>query len=207
MFTTDTELLLQILDEPGERILHPARVIGQEGGVCTAQVEKEDLPLSDGQRLLVFFHKDDRDFMQQPARIHRVLVDEPGLVVQISAVGEPVSAETRQHYRASAVLSVLSADFGAEHDCPLLDVSCTGFAVTATETHEVGSLVDAALRFEGMEYRGRVCVQSVRALDKGRTRYGVYCVESQHSAGGMPKGLQQINMFLQRKHLRRLAGV
>ena len=206
MLTIDSDFFIRLSAESNERILHPAKVTSRENDIyMTARVEEAELPLAEDQDVLIYY-ENDREFMQQPAHILAVSADEPGLVIQISTTGDPVSAESRQYYRASAVMSGLTVEFGAERDCPLLDVSCTGFAVAAREEYEIGSLVDAVLRFEGKEYLGTVCVQSKRELTKGRTRYGLFCFDCQES-GDMPGGLHRMNVSLQRQQLSRLAGV
>ena len=205
MLTPDSNFFIRLPTESNERILHPAKVAALEDGIYTARVEDAGLPLTEGLDLLIYYEKD-RQLMQQPARVLAVSADEPGLVIQISTAGGPVSAKSRQHYRASAVMSGLTVEFGDESECPLLDVSCTGLAVAAREPHEIGSLVDAVLRFEGAEYRGTVCVQSKRELTRGRTRYGLFCLECRES-GGLRSGLHRMNLSLQQKQLRRLTGV
>ena len=205
MLTTDSTFFIRLPSDSNERILHPAKLAGQENGIYMARLGEADLPLAEGLDVLIYF-QNDREFMQQPARVLAISADEPGLVIQISTTGDSVSAERRQYYRASVVMLGLTIEFGAERDCLLLDVSCTGFAVAAREEHEIGSLVDTVLSLEGEEYRGTVCVQSKKELTKGRTRYGLFWLDCQES-GKMPSGLHRMNLSLQQEQLRRPAGV
>ncbi len=205
MLTTDSTFFIRLPADSNERILHPAKVAGQEDGIYTARVGDAGLPLTEGLDVLIYYEKD-RQLMQQPAHVLAISADEPGLVIQISTTGGPVSAESRQYYRAWAVMSELTVEFGEESECPLLDVSCTGFAVAAMEPHQIGGLVDAVLRFEGTEYRGAVCVQNKRELTKGRTRYGLLCFDSR-DFWELRRGLHRLNLSLQQEQLRRLAGV
>ena len=187
-----------------KRILHPATIVGTEDETHTAELEDTDLPVADGQDILIFYEKK-REFMQQPACIRRVTHD-PKLVIEFETTGEPVSAESRQYYRVSAVMTGLTASLGSENACPLLDVSRTGFSVVARQSYDLGSFVNAALRHENHQYRDRVCVQSIRELSRGRIRYGLHCVNKNRHAGGTPKGLHQISVSLEREQLRRVAG-
>jgi len=187
-----------------KRILHPATIVGTEDEIHTAELEEPDLPVADGQEVLIFYDFR-REFMQQPACIRRVTHD-PKLIIEFETTGEPVSAESRQHFRVSAVMTGLTATLGSENACPLLDVSRTGFSVVARQSYDLGSFVNAALRHENHQYRDRVCVQSIRDLSRGRIRYGLHCVDKNRHAGGTPKGLHQISVSLEREQLRRVAG-
>ena len=196
---------LQLPNESGHLVLHPAKVIGLEDHIYTADLEANDLIVAVGRDLLIF-HEQDREFMQQAAVIRKIPQDDLESVFGFETPGEPCSAENREHYRVSAINSGLTAGFGAERDCPLLDISCTGFSVSASMSYDIGSIVDAGLTHEGKEYSGKVLVQSIRELSKRRRRYGVHCVEIGSSASGMLKGLQEMSMSLQGEQLRRFAG-
>ncbi len=203
MLSMDGGFFVQI-PNGSKRILHPATIVGTEDETHTAELEENDLPIGDGQEVLIFYDFR-REFMQQPARIRRVTHD-PKLVIEFETTGEPVSAESRQYYRVSAVMTGLTATLGSENACPLLDVSRTGFSVVARQSYDLGSFVNAALRYENHQYRDRVCVQSIRDLSRGRIRYGLHCVGKNRHAGGTPRGLHQISVSLEREQLRRVAG-
>ncbi len=53
----------------------------------------------------------------------------------------------------------LTVELGDEPNCPLLDVSCSGFSVFARQNRDIGSVVDAVFSFESVEYGGQVCAQ------------------------------------------------
>ena len=203
MLTMDGGFFVQIPDK-SKRVLHPATMIGMADDVHTAELEENELPFGDGQEVLIFYDFR-REFMQQPARI-RGVTNDPKLVIEFETTGEPVSAESRQYYRVSAVMTGLTATLGSENACPLLDVSRTGFSVVARQSYDLGSFVNAALRHENHQYRDRACVQSIRELSRGRIRYGLHCLNKNRHAGGTPKGLHQISVSLEREQLRRVAG-
>ena len=198
-------LFLQIPDESKRRILHPAKVVRLADDVYTAELEAQDLDIVDGQDLFIFYEAR-RDFLQQSAHVLTISGGELKPIVELETTGEPVSAESRQFYRVSAVTAGLSAGFGDEQQCPLLDVSCTGFSVVSSLEHSIGNVLEAELSYQDQDYKGKVSIQSIRELSKGRIRYGVHCVESKAAAGNMPRGLQQMTLALQSEQLRRLAG-
>ncbi|GJM25136.1 MAG: hypothetical protein DHS20C16_15510 [Phycisphaerae bacterium] len=203
---------------PGEsssRILHPGEVRGFSDDVFTLEMKVSDLSIDSDRDALVYFEKN-RDFMQQPARIEAVELLEadeasdenegPKLLVEISVHGEPVSAESRQHYRVSTVIVGYEADVNEEVSCKVLDVSGTGLAVIASESYEIGNVLDVSIVEDGKTYSGRAGVQSVRELAKKQTRYGLYCVDETKGPDSLVAGLKRANMRLQREQLRRLAG-
>ncbi len=204
MLSMDGGFFVQI-PNGSKRILHPATIVGTEDETHTAELEETDLPVADGQDILIFYEKK-REFTQQAAHIQKVVDDETKLIIEFETTGEPVSAESRQYYRVSAVMTGLTATLGSENACPLLDVSRTGFSVVARQTYDLGSFVNAVLRYDNHQYRDRVCVQSIRDLSRGRIRYGLHCVNKNRHAGGTPKGLHQISVSLEREQLRRVAG-
>ncbi len=163
---------LQISDESKRRILHLAKVVCLEGNTYTAELEEQDLDIAENGHVFIYFEAR-RDFLQQAARILRILGDEPKPTIEFETIGEPASAENRQYYRVSTIAADLTAELGDEDYCPLLDVSCTGFSVISGREHAVGNIAEAMLIYQGEEYRGKVRVQSIRVLGKDRIRYGL----------------------------------
>lgn len=187
------------------RILHPAKLLSGEGGNYSAVIEEPDLTLEEDQDVLVFYEIA-KKFVKQAAKINAVSQSEgENPTIGFRPVGEPVSAESRQHYRVSTAAIDLTAGFGEEKGCKLLDVSSIGFSVMSTKKHHVGATLDAELSYDGERYSGRVCIQSVRNMDSTRMRYGLHCVDEKGSGGNLEKGLSQMTMAIQRKQLRRLA--
>ena len=206
MLTIDTTFYLQIPYNSKKRILHPAKIVGFTEDLYTAELEQDDLPITAKLETLVFYESN-RSFLQQAACITEVIEDGPKFMIEFKTTGEPMSAEGRQHYRVCAVMAELTAEFGKEKKCPLLDVSSTGFSVIAGETYEIGRIVDAVLRYDGKEHKGKVSIQSTRQLSEGRIRYGVSCVkDAKQPSANMAAGLQHMSVSLQREQLRRLAG-
>jgi len=196
---------LQVPDGHKQRVLHPAKAVGLVDDVYTAELEDPGVGIAEGQELFIYYEAG-RDFLQQAAQVLTVFSDELKPTFELKTTGEPASAESRQYFRVSTVTAGLTADFAGEGQCPLLDVSCTGFSVISSRQHAIGSIVEAALTYHGEEYTGKVSVQSARELSKGRIRYGMHCAESKTSAGNMPRGLQLMTLSLQSEQLRRLAG-
>ncbi len=206
-----TERIRQIPDESAERILHAAKVVDLRSNLLTAQFEDRNLDIAkfpgvvEGRDLFIFYEAR-RDFLQQAAYVRKILYGELKPTFELETTGEPSSVESRQHHRVSTVTAGLTAELGDEDYCPLLDVSRTGFSVISSRNYAIGSIVEATVTHQGEEYRGRVSVQSICALSKGRIRYGLLCVQNRESVGNMLRGLELMTTSLQSQQLRRLAG-
>jgi hypothetical protein len=203
MFNIGDGFFLQRSGPSQSQILHPATVTGTtddgyDGTTC------EGIELGVGDEIVVFY-KLDRSFVKQPARIEAMSEGEEQPTFRFNMLGEPVSAERRQSYRVSTVMTDLKVDFGDEKACPLLDVSAVGFSVMSSVDYGVGKSVRASISFDDERYTGEVFIQGMRELDKDRIRYGVYCLDEGHSGVALKAGLQRLSMYVQRKQLRRLA--
>lgn len=205
MLSVGSEVFLWIPDEFKERVLHPGRVIEVSDSIYTAEFDEMGITPEAGQEVFVYYELRQK-FMQQAARIDALMQASPKPLVGFQTTGEPVSAESREFHRVSTVMADLTASLGPEQHCQLMDVSVRGFAVVAKEKYQVGQTLPATLRFEGQEYIGKGCIQSVKELSKGRYRYGLHSVDDKKSSATLEKGQQTIAMAIQRQQLRRLAG-
>ncbi len=205
MLKLGMKMFLNFPNESKKLILHPGTI--KEAGECgyTADIEESNLAVEAGQDVFVYYELN-RKLVKQAARIEAAMKNAPALTIGFQVTGDVVSAECREWFRVSTVLNDLTADFGPESDCRLLDVSSVGFAVEATERYEIGNTLPATLHFEGEHFTGEVRVQSVRELDEGRFRYGLHALADKSSGGDLCKGQQQISAAVQREQLRRMAG-
>ncbi|MCL4197828.1 MAG: hypothetical protein KJZ69_10085 [Phycisphaerales bacterium] len=223
MLSKGAEVFVTCGRDADKRILHPATVLAVSGEVFSIQLSGGDLTVSAGATVLVFFDLN-RQFTKQSASV--VAVHDPrtgcgdGDASQLAApgaknggpvfgcrlVGQPISAESRESFRVCTVVANITGDLGIEKNCPLMDVSATGFAMIAKSSYKISDVVAAVLRHEGKEFRGRAVVQSVKELPGGRFRYGLHCMEERHGESSLRKGCQQISMACQRAQLRRLAA-
>ncbi len=205
-----TGCFMQLPGNSKQRVLHPVRVIGLVDETYTVEAQEDDLLVKPNMDVVLYFEQN-REFMQQPGRIEAVDDAAGGggsqSLISLKVTGTPVSAESRQDYRVSSVITGYRADVNAEKACQVLDVSRTGLSVVCTAGYTIGSLVDVSIVEDGNTHSGSACVQSVRDLGKGQTRYGLYCVDDRKSQGTLAEGLQQASMRLQRDQLRRLAGI
>jgi hypothetical protein len=199
------KMYLNFPNESKTRILHPgtARETGERG--YTAELEESDLAVAAGQDVFVYYEIS-RKLVKQAARIDAVMTNDPALTVGFQLTGDIVSAESREWYRVSTALVGLTADFGPERNCRLLDVSSVGFAVEATKQYDVGNTVPVTLHFEGEHFAGDARVQSIQELRGGQFRYGLHSLTYKSSGGDLRKGQQQISTAVERAQLRRLAG-
>lgn len=205
MLAPETKMFLNFPNESKKLILHPGTVkeAGERG--YTAELEESDLSVEAGQDVFVYYELK-RKFVKQAARIDAVMQTAPALTVGFQVTGETVSAESREWFRVSTAMADLTADFGSESNCRLLDVSSVGFAVESAARHEIGHTVPATLHFQGKHFTGKARIQSIRELDGGRFRYGVHSLEDKAFGSDLRKGQQQISAAVEREQLRRLAG-
>ena len=159
MLTAGQQVFLRLPHETRSRILHPARVLEAANGRLTVQFEELEVGAEPGAELVLHFERG-REFLQQAARVQAALAEgtEHGAApaatasIAIELLGTPASAESRSCFRVSTVLADIVATLGAEHGCPLQDVSSTGFAVVARTAFAVGNTVDVTLEFDENEY-------------------------------------------------------
>ena len=205
MLEPGMKMFLNFPNESKTLILHPGTTgeAGESG--YTVELEESDLAVEAGQDVFVYYELN-RKLVKQAARIDAAMNNAAALTIGFQITGDIVSAENREWYRVSTVLDDLTADFGPERTCPLLDVSSVGFAVEATERYEIGNTLAATLHFQGKHFAGKARVQSVRELGGGRIRYGLHSLTDRLSGGNLRKGQQLISAAVEREQLRRLAG-
>ena len=217
------EIFVHVPGEGAQRILHPGRRLAElsEGRSGVRVQMLKDLGVGEGTDVFLLFEQA-RTFLQQPARVcARAEAEsapdpipeatdagaaeaEPracGPVLDLETLGDPVSAESRQSYRVSALGADIEATFAGEAHCPVLDVSATGLALYAKETVALGSRQEIVLSFDGREIAGMIVVQSIRDMGN-KFRYGALCVD-----GALREELGGVNLAIQRQQLRRMSGV
>ncbi|MHC4696774.1 MAG: PilZ domain-containing protein [Planctomycetota bacterium] len=188
------------------RVLHPAKIVAINNHVYTAEFGKPEQIVEAEQDILLYYEAVYM-FVQQPARVECVAEAVPKLVVRFVTTGEPSSAESREYYRVSTVTSDLVVNVGPEENCKLLDVSVTGLSVIAEGFYGIGRVLDLRIAYDGEEFSGQGCVQSVKQLKDGKTRYGLLCTVDAAAGGDIRRGLRQVTKGIQRQQLRRLAVV
>jgi hypothetical protein len=203
MLKTESHFLFQIPDKSEKRVLHRAKVVSVEGTLYTAELEEEGPVLEDRMDFFIYFEMD-RKFMRQTARVKSVTETESNTLFEFETFGEPFSAENRQALRISSVGADLSATFGSEENCEVVDVSPTGFAVYGKKKYEIGSHVEATLNFQGEAFKGMVTIMT--AIErKGAIRYGVHCIDDPKIGSSLKNGLGRITMAIQRQQLARIS--
>lgn len=221
MIRAGDRFYVQIPNQSGKRILHPATVVEHEDSKYIAEVEVSSPPLEAGNDIIIFFELK-KEFMQQSGRIDMIKPsDEPtddsvdnssqtnrfhGTAIGFQLVGEPVSAENRQCYRVSTVMVDLTATLEGEANCHLLDISSSGFSLLSTREHAYGSLVEVTLEYGQNKYSGQARIQNIIEHPRGVFRYGLYGIEDKKVDSELTKGRQVISMDIQRLQLRRRTG-
>ena len=201
MFDIGDGFFLETPTKSKTRILHPAKILGTKEGGYTAEIEEADVPLDERAEFLIYFEVKTK-FVKQAATVEAVCADEPNSIIEFVTVGEPAAAESREYFRVSTITLDRTATLGEQTDCKLLNVSATGFSVLSTSRFDIGSMVNASISDEGKSYSGRVCVQSIRLMDKDQIRYGLYCVDGKGSNDDLATGLPEMAIAIQRDQLR-----
>jgi hypothetical protein len=200
MIKPDMEILIQ--DPMSKaRLLHSAQVIEANEDIVSIEFASQDIAVDEGVELIAFFQIENK-FMQQIVRVIEVIDDGSRQFVDLEYVGDPVSAENRESYRATTISADLAAEIGIDRDLTVQDVSDTGFAVVCTKEYPIGTVLEVALNFEGDFYSGTASVQSTREFSSQRIRYGMRVLEG----GDLPDGLRQICLAVQRQQLQRKSG-
>ena len=189
-----------------ERVLHHARVDGaEEDQRWIATFSAGSPPLEAGQDVLIYYEVM-REFMQQPVRVHSLDETETGRIVIFEPLGDPVSAESRQHYRVSTITANIEAAVGVETGCRVVDISSTGFAAVVEQKLGIGETVAVTIEYGGSAYEGMASVQSMRQKPNGRFRYGFLSL-SHGDGGAFQEALNDVSLDVQRTQLRRLSGL
>ena len=188
----------------GQRVLHPAEILGSTGGVFTAKSQTAELAFELGEALMVYYQRG-RSFVKQPALIESCDTSQRLAKIQFAFRGEAVSAEQRESYRVSTIMTELCVDIVDEMGCKLVDISVTGCSAIASGRYRQRQLVRITLYHEGEPISGQAIVRGVKRLDAERTRYGLLCVIERDSDGALKKGLREITMAVQRSQLQRLS--
>ncbi len=213
MPTPGSTVFVRLPSESKARILHPMKLSEVAAGDNLMIQPQEDgltldstLKLEVGMELLIYFDHN-RQFMQQAVKVDAVFDGESGPRFILQTLGSPMSAEDRQCYRVrTSVTNISISSFGDEPDCPMLDISQTGFAVTSSTSYKIGQVVETKITLEGNVYTGPTSIQSVTELTQGRYRYGVNCVKTSNPVNPLVNAIHKLSMSVQRQQLNRLAG-
>lgn len=206
MLTSDDGVYLRLTVGTGKRILHPARIVRVDHGLFTASFEDPDIRPQPGQDATLYFSDHQGSFFQQPVRIDAVMHGEESPTIGFVAMGEPVSAETRQSYRVSTALAGVTADVGPVRGGLALDVSATGLSVVCNASVALGSRVPVTLRFEGATHTGEAVVQSIEPVGEGRVRIGLHHAAAGVAGMSLRRGLELVTSGVQRRQLCRRAS-
>lgn len=182
-----------------ERVLVPSTLQAVEDEMLVAQLVPTER-FETGQEVTVFYELK-REFMQQPVQIDRLEPGEEGPLVRYFALGDPVSAESRQHYRVTTISAELLATVGPDTGCPVQDVSATGFAAVVPTRYAQGERVAVSIEHGELRCEGEAVVQSITERADG-FRYGFLSAGS----GELQEQLNQVSLAVQREQLQRLSG-
>lgn len=205
MLHAKMDVFFRVPNDNNRRVLHPGMLVSTSAEGFTAEVSSDALKMEPSQDLLLYYQVKNK-FVQQPIRVEGALESEGRRILSFKTTGDAVSAESRQCYRVATVIAGMTASVGNESKCQVNDVSATGFSIVSANEYTVGTNVPVTMIHEGKKYMGTACVQSVRELQPGKVRYGLFCLSGKTGSGNLAQGLSQISMAMQRAQLRRMAG-
>ena len=149
-------LYIQRPTQNQQRVLIPLDIVANEQDQIIIETSQVFDWLPEDGQILVYYDKR-RDFLKQSAKleihVHEEDEDQVDGVMRyaIQLLGEAVSAESRQTFRVSTVISGRTAKFDDEGHVPLVDVSASGYAVIATKEHNVGEIIKTVLSHDGVD--------------------------------------------------------
>ena len=205
MITRETDLYVQLPEESAERILHPGDIHDIAERAVTFAFEEPHIAPEPASEVLAFYELN-RKFHKQPATISMLWAEDDRSFVVIDPAGDPVPAESREVYRVSTTLAEINADLGSERNCTVTDVSAAGLSLVSSQRLQIGRTSAIRICFEGATHTGVGCVQSIKQLPTGRTRYGMSIAGGVRERQLLATALQTISAAVQRRQLRRLAG-
>jgi hypothetical protein len=206
MLHANMDVFFRVPKDNNRRELHPAKLTATSPQGFTAELATDSLAMEPTQDLLLYYQVKNK-FVQQPIRVSTMLESEGKRIVSFCTMGDAVSAESRQCYRVTTTITGMRASVGEEENCPVNDVSATGFSIISAGEYSVGTNLPVTMIHEGKKFTGTACVQSVREMGTGKTRYGLFCLSSKRSgSGNLEQGLSQISMAMQRAQLKRASG-
>lgn len=188
-------------DKASEKVLRRGVVVESEDH--TAVVEFIERIRPDIGSTVRVYHNRSQRFARVQATVMAFLCAEPRPRIRFGLTTESEPAENRQSFRVSVVGAGLLADIDDQSGCALIDVSADGIGIIASTPSKVGHVVRATLTYDGRKFAGRVCIRSICERDDGRYRYGCEALEGEHE---LRKGIQHINVSVQREQLRRSRG-
>ncbi len=208
MMKTGSDILFQ---EPSctTRRLRRSVVVEVSSDTFSINFVAEPFAFEVDQEVLMYF-SGKTEFMQQVGRIKEIIPaaeeSDEGPIFVIEPVGDAISAESRQHYRVSAISADMKASVGDEENLQVQDISSTGFAVVASRQFELGQTVEVGISHGEDMCHGTASVQSVRNLGPGRIRYGMRAIEEDPHTSEFLQVLQRISLAIQREQLQRSGG-
>ena len=202
MFKTGFEIFLRLPNSGNDRLLHPAVVEAASEQETRLLLKEEGVEVSEDLDVILYF-KRKHSFLQQPAHITAVELDDTTYIVTLTTSGDPISAEGREFYRVTAISADVDAKVGSGEPCRLQNVSASGFAIVSSDNFSIGEILPVVLRYKNTEYTGTVCIQTIRALGRNRTRYGLSCVSGAILGNSLLDGLTRLSLLIQRDQLSR----
>jgi hypothetical protein len=180
-------------------IVHDVRDSG-----WTLAFEDRHRAVETGEEKLVYYDRG-REFIQQRVLVEAQSSDGPPFVLTLKSIGDAVAVGTRQEDRIPTIGTGLTATLEDEGGCLVQGVSLSGLAAIATRKYPVGRCVEIAIPFGDEEYVGQVEIRCAKALDDGKTRYGLLGVFDTAAGRHLQNGLTRMTLEIQQQRLKRIS--
>lgn len=204
MFEPGTRVFLRFPNEGG-RVLHAGAILASRDHSHTGVFFVRDQAIEVGVGAVLYFARG-RDFLQLPVNVQVAFPAEDGLRLDLELAGRPRSADNRQSYRVSAITAGITATFGEEEHCEVIEVSESGLSLYAHTIRELGDAIEIILHVPGYTLAGRAVVINAKPISAKRVRYGLRSRDHDPTTADFERGLVRLAQDLQRDQLRRTPG-
>jgi hypothetical protein len=201
MLSINCECFLLIPNEQNERLLLPGKVVQLNDANAIVKFD-QPITLKAGDESTIFAQWRDK-FLQQGVKIQTAAMNDDPSTIELSRVGEPVSAEGRGSYRVSVAIAMIYGTVDGQKHCHVVDISPEGCAVVCTQPLIIGQTVPVQFEYQNVVVEGLLKVQTLKNLSSGKMRFGLLANEKNSPAR---KALQKLTVLMQRLQLQRLAG-
>lgn len=197
----DNSATAQPCPEVDAPALYPATITGVNEGGCVVQVDEAIVLPTVGEMLAILFEHD-KTFHEQHVRLDAIL-DEPAtdrtIRLGVTLIDEPRRVDARACHRIRTVECGLLADFADFPNCPVVDISPTGFSIIAPPGARIGDTVKVVLRHNDETFEGCAAVQSELQINEDCVRYGMRSISRKHGGGDLIRGQQHLTMMVQQE--------
>ena len=205
MLKEGSPVYLERDDPSGGRVLRPGSIAAIAQDRCTIRFENSELSIKIGDGCLIYYHEFQK-FVQRRVRVEEQSETGPHSRVVMKFIGDAVSADTRQHYRVSAINAGLTVTLDTEGGCTIQEISMSGIGLVSDRKYSIGQILNVTLHFEVEDYDGQMVIEWTRKLDGDRAQYGLRGLFDAKGRDMLRIGLMRFTRAVHRQNLQRVSG-